>query len=56
MKNRKEKASTMLAYLKKTTQQERNQRIESWLSVATPGEVRKHWRKSWGIMPGWATQ
>ena len=31
------------------------QRMDAWLSHATPAEVRKNWRKSWRwAVPGWA--
>ncbi|HAM57245.1 MAG TPA: hypothetical protein DCQ64_18295 [Candidatus Rokubacteria bacterium] len=29
-------------------------RMDSWLQVATGGEVRRGWRRTWGEMPGWA--
>jgi len=32
----------------------RPQERDNWLYYATAGEVRKHWRKWMGIMPGWA--
>ena len=34
--------------------EKRQQAIESWLEVASPTEVRKHWRKWMGQIPGWA--
>ena len=30
------------------------QRLDSWLQLATGGEVRRAWRKTWGAMPMWA--
>lgn len=32
----------------------RRQALDSWLEVATPGEVRKHWHGWMGAFPAWA--
>lgn len=31
-----------------------NQAYQGWLSQATSGEIRKHWRKWMGPFPKWA--
>jgi hypothetical protein len=34
----------------------RPQAIDSWLELATGGEVRRYWRPWMGAMPGWAVR
>lgn len=30
------------------------QAIDAWLALATPGEVRRYWKRWMGRLPGWA--
>jgi hypothetical protein len=57
---RKEQAAERLAYARRLSDDARNnsvqvtQAIDAWMHVATVGEIRRGWRKSWGHIPSWA--
>jgi hypothetical protein len=54
--NRKQTATERLNALKKAAPEMRAQTCDSWLEVATGGEVRKHWKKWMGSFPKWAAK
>lgn len=54
--NRAERAKVRLEYLVGCQPEYHHQRLDAWLEIATPGEVRRNWRKvaRGRPIPGWA--
>jgi hypothetical protein len=51
---RADRAKAALIRLKEYGPEYRAQAYDDWLGVATPGEVRRHWRQWMGAFPQWA--
>jgi len=54
MSLRAERAEKALHHLKFCGVEHRRQAYDDWLGVATPGEVRRHWKAWMGPFPQWA--
>lgn len=52
--HRHQMATKRLAQVKSASPEKRAQAIDSWLELATRGEVRRNWRAWMGPLPGWA--
>ena len=54
MSSRAYRAHKALDRLNVSAPEYRAQAYDEWLGVATPGEVRRHWRQWMGAFPQWA--